>query len=400
MTESSDRHQRHLHHKNIRGTSNRCGDDVSLGVEGTQDKPYRASIQQTNWLSDARSLPPKTEIVPLLRIKRYFTSVENMPQDAASKFHSDIFFQLKTNYFPHSIQALSQLLRFELPNLSNEEKSFIAGAVAGAVSRTATAPMDRIKVALQAGNAHGGFSQDSIGAVAKKIYTSGGWPSFFRGNGANVIKVTPESAFKFWVFSFVSNHFGRNDDRSSLTITEKIIAGSIAGATAQFAIYPLEISKTYLSLSRPGDYNGILHSIKSIARRDGIPGLYRGLTPSLLGIVPYAGIDLALFFSLKEAYMSRAHETPSVAHILLFGAISSSCGQIVSYPFQVIRTKLQVQGMKSHPIVFRGMQDCFLHIFKKYGVYGLYRGILPNFMKSVPSISISYTVFESIKNLL
>ncbi|CAK4071303.1 unnamed protein product [Aphanomyces euteiches] len=283
--------------------------------------------------------------------------------------------------------------------LDMQQKSFIAGAAAGIVSRTATAPMDRIKVALQAGHAHGGVCQESIPSIARKIYSNGGWTAFFRGNGANVFKVTPESAIKFWAFSFLSAHFPRHEDQDQpLTGTEKFVAGSLSGAFAQLAIYPLEIAKTHFCLG--GEYKSLWHCISSIAQKDGIAGLYRGLIPSLLGIVPYAGVDLALFFTLKEAYVAHFDVAPSVGHVLLFGAVSSSCGQVVSYPLQVVRTKLQAQGMVGRPVVFSGMGDCFFKILQTHGLRGLYRGIVPNFLKSVPAISISYATFESVKNVL
>ncbi|KAF0718455.1 hypothetical protein AaE_010642, partial [Aphanomyces astaci] len=91
---------------------------------------------------------------------------------------------------------------------------------------------------------------------------------------------------------------------------------------------------------------------------------------------------------------------PSVGHVLLFGAISSSCGQVVSYPLQVVRTKLQAQGMAGRPVIFTGMTDCLVKILQTHGLRGLYRGLLPNFLKSVPAISISYAVFETVKDAL
>ncbi|OQR97148.1 carrier superfamily protein [Achlya hypogyna] len=319
-------------------------------------------------------------------VRRYVTTGESRPLQAADAWWAE------------HVATLRELTAHR--PLSIEQKSFIAGAFAGIISRTATAPMDRVKVALQAGNAHGHMCQESIGSISRKIYASGGWTAFFRGNGANSIKVTPESAVKFWAFSFISSHFPHHDQNRPLNGMEKLVAGSAAGATAQLAIYPLEMAKTYLCLAKPGDYNGIAHCLSSIVQKDGIAGLYRGLTPSLLGIVPYAGVDLALFFTLKEAYMNKFEVAPSVGHVLVFGALSSTCGQIVSYPLQVVRTKLQAQGMKGRHVVYSGMRDCLVKIVQAHGVLGLYRGILPNFMKSVPAISISYAVFESVKNAL
>ena len=86
--------------------------------------------------------------------------------------------------------------------------------------------------------------------------------------------------------------------------------------------------------------------------------------------------------------------------ILLCGATSSICGQIVSYPLARVRTLLQVQGLPGYEIKHNGMIDCFKNTISTEGIKGLYKGIIPNFMKSVPAIAISYAVFEKSKAAL
>jgi solute carrier family 25 phosphate transporter 23/24/25/41 len=105
-------------------------------------------------------------------------------------------------------------------------------------------------------------------------------------------------------------------------------------------IYPLEITKTRLALAEPGVYNGILDTIRKILRHEGPTALYKGWGASVLGIVPYASIDLAVFNTLKEMYMNRYSDDPSVSTLLVAGAVSGICGQIVSYPLALIRTRL------------------------------------------------------------
>lgn len=69
----------------------------------------------------------------------------------------------------------------------------------------------------------------------------------------------------------------------------------------------------------------------------------------------------------------------------------------MAYPLQLVRTRLQAQGMPGRPVVYAGMTDCFLQTLRSEGVAGLYRGILPNFMKALPAISISYAAYEFVK---
>jgi len=170
---------------------------------------------------------------------------------------------------------------------------------------------------------------------------------------------------------------------------------------AQSLIYPLEIVKTRLAVSPTGTYRGIGHCVADIVRKEGPTSLYRGLLPSLLGIVPYAGVDLCIYSFLKEQY-ARKHvgQDPGILTLLSCGAISSTCGQVMSYPLALVRTRLQAQGMQGQEKFYGGMVDCFVKTVKQDGVPGLYRGILPNFMKAIPAISISYAMYEKTKELL
>lgn len=138
---------------------------------------------------------------------------------------------------------------------------------------------------------------------------------------------------------------------------------------------------------------------------EGIRSFYRGYFPNLLGIIPYAGIDLAVYETLKRSYLKQ-HERdegrklpPNEAQIYILlacGAISSSCGQLVSYPLALIRTKLQaMNGDNSY-----SMSILIRQIYDKEGLRGFYRGIVPNFMKVAPAVSISYVVYERTRRAL
>ncbi|CAM9148613.1 unnamed protein product, partial [Discosporangium mesarthrocarpum] len=192
-------------------------------------------------------------------------------------------------------------------------------------------------------------------------------------------------------------------DPDEVTIGERFVAGAMAGSVSQFAIYPLEIAKTRLAVARRGEYQGIGDCLVRILRAEGFTGLGRGLGASLMGIIPYSGVDLAMFYTLRAQWMAanpHAQEGPGVMTLLAFGAVSSTCGQLVAYPLQLIRTKLQAQGMRGVPYVYTGTWDCFRRTVKHQGFRGLYRGLGPNFLKALPSIAISYAVFEKARTKL
>uniref|UniRef100_A0A667X006 Calcium-binding mitochondrial carrier protein SCaMC-1-like n=1 Tax=Myripristis murdjan TaxID=586833 RepID=A0A667X006_9TELE len=268
-------------------------------------------------------------------------------------------------------------------------KQLVAGAMAGAVSRTGTAPLDRMKVFMQVHSSKS--NRISLIGGFKQMIREGGPASLWRGNGINVLKIAPETAIKFMAYEQVKG--------TKIQTHNRFMAGSLAGATAQTAIYPMEVLKTRLTLRKTGQYSGMFDCAKKILKKEGVRAFYKGYIPNLLGIIPYAGIDLAVYESLKTTWLSYyAKDTanPGVLVLLGCGTISSTCGQLASYPLALIRTRMQAQAsldVSDQP----SMSTLVKNTLAKDGFFGLYRGILPNFMKVIPAVSISYVVYEYMK---
>ncbi|XP_076263108.1 short Calcium-binding Mitochondrial Carrier [Rhynchophorus ferrugineus] len=272
-----------------------------------------------------------------------------------------------------------------------------AGGVAGAVSRTCTAPLDRLKVFLQVQP-----SKQKIGDCLQNMIKEGGVAGLWRGNGINVLKIAPESAIKFAAYEQVKRLI-KGDSKNSLTIYERFCAGAMAGGISQTAIYPLEVLKTRLALRKTGQYKSIADAAYKIYVGEGLRSFYRGYIPNILGIIPYAGIDLAVYETLKKKYFKThsSDEQPSFWMLLACGSASSTLGQMCSYPLALVRTRLQAQVL--HPAIDPStvtMTGVFKTIIEKEGVFGLYRGITPNFIKVMPAVSISYVVYEYSSRML
>jgi len=282
-------------------------------------------------------------------------------------------------------------------------RHLVAGGVAGAVSRTCTAPLDRLKVLLQV---HGGRKQASLVDTFKYMLKEGGVKGLWRGNGINVIKIAPESAMKFLAYDEMKKHIKGNDSRD-LFIYERFMAGSFAGALSQTVIYPLEVMKTRLALRKTGEFKSILECAKKIYRAEGMKVFYKGYWPNLFGIIPYAGIDLAVYETLKAYCVERYVEenrSPNALVLLSCGTFSSCCGQLAAYPLALIRTKLQSQAGLAGKLALPKEQThalgLFRYIVRTEGLKGLYRGIVPNFCKVAPAVSISYYVYERTRSHL
>ncbi|XP_068599151.1 mitochondrial adenyl nucleotide antiporter SLC25A24-like [Brachionichthys hirsutus] len=275
-------------------------------------------------------------------------------------------------------------------------KQLSAGAMAGAVSRTGTAPLDRMKVFMQVHASKG--NEISLSGGFKQMLKEGGVKSLWRGNGINVLKIAPETAIKFMAYERFKKMFA--SEPGKVRTHERFLAGSLAGATAQTAIYPMEVLKTRLTLRKTGQYSGMMDCAKKIMKTEGVKAFYKGYVPNIIGIIPYAGIDLAVYESLKNLWLSwyaKDSANPGILVLLGCGTLSSTCGQLTSYPLALIRTRMQAQasieGAEQLPMV-----AMVKNILEKDGFFGLYRGILPNFMKVIPAVSISYVVYEYMRD--
>ncbi|XP_028917865.1 calcium-binding mitochondrial carrier protein SCaMC-1 [Ornithorhynchus anatinus] len=277
-------------------------------------------------------------------------------------------------------------------------RQLLAGGVAGAVSRTGTAPLDRLKVMMQV---HGSKSnQINIVSGFKQMVKEGGIRSLWRGNGVNVLKIAPETAVKFWAYEQYKKLLTK--DGAKVGTVERFVSGSLAGATAQTFIYPMEVLKTRLAVGKTGQYSGMFDCAKKILKHEGLRAFYKGYIPNFLGIIPYAGIDLAVYELLKNNWLDRYAKdsvNPGVLVLLGCGTMSSTCGQLASYPLALVRTRMQAQAMMEGAPQLN-MVGLFQRIIRKEGVLGLYRGITPNFMKVLPAVSISYVVYEKMKQNL
>ncbi|ODV91535.1 hypothetical protein CANCADRAFT_72567 [Tortispora caseinolytica NRRL Y-17796] len=328
---------------------------------------------------------------------------------------------------------------------------FIAGGMAGVVSRTATAPFDRIKVFLIAqtstpvshtksakinsavvkplvkgsqitaeqiqqhlarAKSRPGGSQ--ILTAIEILYKQGGLKSFYVGNGLNIIKVVPESAIKFGTFEATKRLFVAlegYEDVADLSRLATFVAGGIAGAVSQFAVYPIDTLKFRVQCeTRSNQKDSLIWSTaKNMWRTGGIRLYYRGLLAGVMGIFPFAALDLGTFEAMKRAYASsqaaQLGMDPSDIQlsnivVLSMGAFSGSVGATAVYPINLLRTRLQAQGTRGHPYTYTGFFDVYKKTIMREGWRGLFRGLAPNLAKVAPAVSISYLVYENSKRLM
>ncbi|ELW65324.1 Calcium-binding mitochondrial carrier protein SCaMC-1 [Tupaia chinensis] len=199
-------------------------------------------------------------------------------------------------HYWHRFTGIDMADRWNFQSFIDEEKKsgmlwkyLLAGGVAGACARTCTAPLDRLKILMQAQSLE--TKKVKIMSRLIEMVKEGGVISLWRGNGVNVIKIAPETAVKVWSYEqfkrFIANEGAR------LEPYERFASGCLAGATSLSLTYPLEVLKTNLNISKTGQYSGMVDCARKIWKFEKISGFYKGFIPSLLSVIPYAGVDIS-----------------------------------------------------------------------------------------------------------
>lgn len=299
-------------------------------------------------------------------------------------------------------------------NFDYVAKNLLAGGVAGMCSKTVVAPLDRIKILLQAQNPH--HTNHGFLTGLRHVYKHESFLAFYKGNGAQMVRIFPYAATQFTAFEIYKKYLSRViNSKSNL---DKFLAGSLAGVTAVCITYPLDTIRARLAYQITGEhiYAGIVHVAQSIFQQEGgIKAIYRGFLPTVIGMVPYAGLSFYCFETLKFLCIKHlpyytANSSPSntgslvlnVPSKLICGAFAGAIAQSFSYPFDVTRRRMQLAMMNPKTYKYGlSMSKTMLTVYKENGlIQGLYRGMSINYIRAVPMVSISFCTYELMKQIL
>jgi solute carrier family 25 phosphate transporter 23/24/25/41 len=295
-------------------------------------------------------------------------------------------------------------------------KFLLAGAVAGIVSRTAVSPLEVVATAQMVR----GGNKNLIGELTQ-IFQAEGCKGFFKGNGANCLKVAPTRGVQFFAFEkfkgmlvdYKRKSMGLEDDANVvLNPIERLVAGGFAGMIASSMVYPIEVVKTMLTMY-PGKYAGIGGAFRGVIQEVGPKGLYAGLGPTLIAMFPYVGVEFMIYETSKlaiETFLSDRSGTDEsgqpiavalpIIISLGLGALAGAAAQSSAHPLDVIRKRLQVQGINGNPVLYKNTIDCLTGIATKEGAGALYKGLGPACVATIPGTGIAYITYEIMKKFL
>lgn len=277
-------------------------------------------------------------------------------------------------------------------------RSFLAGGLAAALSKTITSPFDRLKTLYQ--TKFYDFSKPpNMFRGLLEIYKRDGFKGLFRGNFVNVMKSSPDTSIRFTIFDFLKQKYRKKYNEKNLPHFVIFVSGAISGLISSYFIYPLSVIKTRLAAAPNGEYNGFTDAYLKISKTEGkILPFFSGISASSLLIVLASGMSLTYYDILRGFYSSfnKGKEVP-LSYLMFIGALSSGFTNIFCYPLQLITTNMMMQGMIGQKM---NMFSLGRNIYNKKGVFGFYQGFVPLMNKLMIGNAISFSAYDKFKSLL
>ncbi|KAI4810221.1 hypothetical protein JOQ06_001522 [Pogonophryne albipinna] len=272
--------------------------------------------------------------------------------------------------------------------------SIFSGALAGAVAKTAVAPLDRTKIIFQVSSDR--FSGKEAYRLIYRTYLKNGFFSLWRGNSATMVRVIPYAAIQFCAHEQYTRMLGGyyGFQGKVLPPIPRFLAGAVAGFTAVMLTYPLDMVRARMAVTPKEMYSNILHVFVRISRDEGLKTLYRGFAPTMLGVIPYAGLSFFTYDTLKKLHSEHTgRPDPYSYERMAFGACAGLISQSASYPLDVVRRRMQTAGVTGH--TYGTILGTMKEIVVEEGlIRGLYKGLSMNWVKGPLAVGISFTTFD------
>ncbi|XP_015177391.1 PREDICTED: mitochondrial coenzyme A transporter SLC25A42-like isoform X1 [Polistes dominula] len=288
-------------------------------------------------------------------------------------------------------------------NISNVQRvwtSLLAGATAGGLAKTVIAPLDRTKINFQ-------ISQKPYSAKAAVVFLINsfqkeGLLSLWRGNSATMARIVPYAAIQFTAHEQWKRILQVENPETAVPV-KRLMAGSLAGVTSQGLTYPLDLVRARMAVTLKSEYKTLRQMILRIYKDEGFLAFYRGFTPTMLGVIPYAGTSFFTYDTLKHLVAEYSHYTSEIpgmttALSLLCGAVAGVVGQTSSYPLDIVRRRMQTAAIKNRH--YQTVTSTIVKIYKEEGLMAFFKGLSMNWVKGPIAVGISFATYDRIRDIL
>tara|TARA_B000000475_G_C15999919_1_gene448513 strand:+ start:690 stop:1493 length:804 start_codon:yes stop_codon:yes gene_type:complete len=253
----------------------------------------------------------------------------------------------------------------------------LIGGIGGIVSRSIVAPIELNRLQRQ--------NRFIPNSTLSDVFKKEGLRFFWKGNGTNCVRVFPQLSINYAVFrktKKINEKYIHNDNILNF------VSGCCSGFTSMLITYPLETTRTYLSLqTNKNKYKGIFDALRKIPPKQ----LYQGCKMSMYGFGGFSGIQYTSYYYINKTIKNTPFDSK-----LFAGAFAGTFSVSITYPTDLVRRRLQLQGFDKSVPRYNGIFDCCRKIFKTEGITGFYRGLGATYIKTGPAVAIQFWTIETL----
>ncbi|CAN8065104.1 unnamed protein product [Agarophyton chilense] len=279
---------------------------------------------------------------------------------------------------------------------------FGAGALAGFINTLILSPLDVVKTRLQVqGSASfATHKYNGLFHALSRMLKEEGFASYYRGLSASLWAFVPNWAIYWYAYESFKRAYtppGKNSTPMVHVFSALSAGGITAVTTAPFWTLKSRLQVDFHSASGGSKYRSVPHGFRKIIREEGVSALYKGLTPTLLGL-GHVAIQFPLYEHLKSTLSQGNEDDVQASHVLVASSVSKIAASAVFYPHEVLRTRIQVDTSAATRILEpKKMANLMKDIMKRDGAMGFYRGFVVNLMRTVPACMLTFTSYELVK---
>jgi len=303
-------------------------------------------------------------------------------------------------------------------------KNFAAGVAGGACSTALFHPLELIKIRWQVyesaslkklkilSNSNPNSAAPSyrpnykslLDTASQVFKTEHGIRGLYRGLMINVIASGSAWGIYFLIYNTLKN---RHLKENKLHLANYTLDATIAGVTTIFITNPLFLIKTRMCLQYNEQavsktnvkYKNSWQAFKVLLKTDGFLGMYKGIIPGLFGTLN-GTIQMVTYDLMKSWWIdhlkkkNESHKLDS-SHYSLFSSLSKILAVACTFPFQLVRTRLQDQHQD-----YKNLTDVVIKTYKNEKIYGFYKGLLPCLLRVTPAAALTFIVYENLLEFL
>ncbi|XP_045447187.1 mitochondrial folate transporter/carrier [Melitaea cinxia] len=284
----------------------------------------------------------------------------------------------------------------------------VAGISGGVTSTLILHPLDLIKIrfAVNDGRTATVPRYDGLGSAFVTIVKKEGVRGLYRGVTPNVWGSGSAWGFYFLFYNAIKTWIQGGNARTPLGPGLHMLAAAQAGILSLVMTNPIWVVKTRLCLQYSEEhtiaehkrYNGMIDGLTKIYRTEGVRGLYRGFIPGMFG-VSHGALQFMTYEEMKNRY-NQYRNLPidiklSSVEYLTFAAVSKLLAAGATYPYQVVRARLQDQHRN-----YTGAWHCVTETWRHEGWRGFYKGLKPNLIRVVPATMITFLTYENVSHFM